>query len=280
LFILIIAAGTVPGGVVALQVGINFYYLPVALSAKAVGTVLLPRLSREALQRNLAAFRNTYERGVSWAWFVAIPAALTLLLMAEPIARALAFGRMRQGDGISLLAASIAGLALALVGATMFEFGKQACYARHDVNAPLVACVAMVALVLVGALGSSAVLTGSGLLLGLGVVVTLGELVRSFLCDRAACRGTEIVSTRMRVLTRHIVASVVTVAPGAVLARLVENLVGGHGGALLGVVVGVSAGLLGYLSLQAYLQAPELPPKLVSFVRRTPAAGSEREIDQ
>ena len=40
LFILIVAAGTVPGGVVAIQIGINFYYMPVALSAKAVGTVL------------------------------------------------------------------------------------------------------------------------------------------------------------------------------------------------------------------------------------------------
>ena len=55
LFILIVAAGTVPGGVVAIQIGINFYYLPVALSAKSVGTVLLPRLSREALHDRLIA---------------------------------------------------------------------------------------------------------------------------------------------------------------------------------------------------------------------------------
>src|SRR4029077_11897510 len=35
LFVLIVAAGTVPGGVVAIQIGIQFYYLPVSLSAKA-----------------------------------------------------------------------------------------------------------------------------------------------------------------------------------------------------------------------------------------------------
>src|SRR5439155_15336381 len=102
LFALIVAAGVVPGGVVALQVGINFYYLPVALSAKAVGTVLLPRLSREALQERLTDFREAYERGVSCAWFVAVPSLLTLVVSAKLIAEALEFREVRRGAGITL----------------------------------------------------------------------------------------------------------------------------------------------------------------------------------
>ena len=67
LFVLIVAAGTVPGGVVAIQIGINFYYLPVALSAKAVGTVsdaaALPRSTSEKRSSLSARLTTVESRG-------------------------------------------------------------------------------------------------------------------------------------------------------------------------------------------------------------------------
>ena len=151
LFIIIVAAGTVPGGVVAIQIGINFYYMPVALSAKAAGTVLLPRLSREALHNKLVEFRETYDLGISWSWFVAVPASLTLLVSSQARSRSRSRSARCAGTTASRCSsAAIAGLGLALMFATMYEFAKQTCYARHDVSAPLVGCAAMVALLLVG----------------------------------------------------------------------------------------------------------------------------------
>ena len=81
-------------------------------------------------------------------------------------------GITRRGDGIALLSASIAGLGLALIGATMFEFAKQACYARHDVIAPLVGCAVMVSLLLVGAPIAVHAFDGPRVLLSLGLFVT------------------------------------------------------------------------------------------------------------
>jgi putative peptidoglycan lipid II flippase len=263
LFILIVAAGTVPGGVVAVQIGINFYYMPVALSARAVGTVLLPRLSREALHDRFAEFRDTYDRGVSWAWFVAVPASLTLLVSSKPIAQAIAFGQMRKSDGIALLSAAIAGMGLALIGATMYEFAKQTCYARHDVKAPLFACMSLVGVLLVGAPIAAAVLDGPKMLFGLGLLVTIGELARSSITDRAARRGTHTVhGSRVQSLARHVASAALTIVPAALLGRVVQSSVGGHIGALVGVVVGVGIGLVAYVAVQAALGAPELPPTL------------------
>ena len=113
-FALIVAAGTVPGGVVAIQIGFNFYNVPLALSARAVGTVMLPRLARDAVRGDLEQFRQTYESGVSWAWFVAAPASVVLVLLAKPIGDALAFGQMAHDNGAALLAASVASMGLAL----------------------------------------------------------------------------------------------------------------------------------------------------------------------
>jgi peptidoglycan biosynthesis protein MviN/MurJ (putative lipid II flippase) len=168
---------------------------------------------------------------------------------------------MRQRDGIALLSAAIAGLGLALIGATMYEFAKQACYARHDVIPPLVACAILVALVLIGAPTSAALLNGPAVLVGLGAVVTLGELIRSLVCDRAARRGTPAVRhTRSRNLGRHIAVALGTIVPGAGIVRFVQHAVGGHAGAIVGVGLGVAVGLIAYVGAQALLGAPELPP--------------------
>ena len=249
---------------VAIQIGINFYSLPVALSAKAAGTVLLPRLSREAFGETLTAFRETYDRGVSWAWFVAVPASLTLLLFGKPIAQSIAFGEMRRGHGIALLSAAIASLGLALIGATVFEFAKQACYARHDVIAPLLGCVAMGVIVVAGALVSATMLHGPAVLAGLGLTVTLGELARSIVGDFAVRKGSHRVGpSRVQGLLRHAGAAVITIGPAALLGRAVQHILGGgQTGAIGGVGLGVGAGLVGYVLVQSLLGAPELPPRL------------------
>jgi peptidoglycan biosynthesis protein MviN/MurJ (putative lipid II flippase) len=175
---------------------------------------------------------------------------------------------MRRDDGIALLAAAIFGLALALIAATMFEFAKQACYARHNVIAPLVGCTAMVVFALVGAPLSAALLSGPAVLLGLGVTVTLGELTRALVCDRAACRDTHSAKhARTRSLARHLTTALATIGPGAIAARVIEHALPGHLGAIAGVVAGVGVGLAAYVAVQALLGAPELPPNRLSARR-------------
>jgi murein biosynthesis integral membrane protein MurJ len=276
LFILIVAAGTVPGGVVAIQIGINFYYMPLALSAKSAATVLLPRLSREALHGKWVEFRETYDLGISWSWFVAVPASLTLIVSSRPIAQAIAFGEMRRLNGIALLSAAIAGLGLALVFATMFEFAKQTCYARHDVMAPLIACAAMVAVLLIGAPIAAKVFDGPHVLFALGLLATVGELIRAVVTDRAARKGTHTQgSPRLYALARHVGVALITIGPGAVLGRAIQHALRDHAhiGALVGVVVGVGAGLVAYIVVQALLNAPELPEKLRLSSRRAAVSG-------
>jgi putative peptidoglycan lipid II flippase len=274
IFILVVAAGRVPGGVVAIQIGVNFYSMPIALSAKAAGTVLLPRLSREAIQGKLVEFRETYDLGISWSWFVAIPAALTMVIMSKPIAQSIAFGEMRDRRGVALLSASIAGFGLTLLFATAYEFAKQTCYARHDVMAPLYACVAIVVVLLIGSPIAVHALDGAKLLFGLCVLVAIGEFARVFITDRAARRGTHgSRAVRMQALARHVGVAVITIGPGAILGRWIQDQIGAHAhvAAIIGLGVGVGVGLVGYLAIQTMLNAPEVPEKLRLRARRTPA---------
>ena len=239
LFILIVAAGTVPGGVVAIQIGINFYYMPVALSAKAAGTVLLPRLSREALHNKLVEFRETYDLGISWSWFVAVPASLTLLVSSSRSRRRSRSVRCADTTASRCSSASIAGLGLALLFATMYEFAKQTCYARHDVHRAarrLRGDGRAAARRLADRVQSA---RRAALLFGLGLLVTVGELIA---CGhhrprrRARARVRQGASLAAQRSSGTPASRSLTIGPGALLGRAVQHALRGH--AHLGAIVG------------------------------------------
>ena len=274
-FALIVAAGTVPGGVVALQIGLSFYFLPVALSAKAVGTVLLPRLSQEAGRGYLGRFRTIYDRGLSRIWFIAVPASAALVLLAHPISEAFAFGEFRHGRGIELVAVSVSSLGVALIAASTSDFARQACYARRDQRAPLIGGLALLAITLGGVVVAVTALHGFAILLALGLVTAVGELVRSLIVDHAARKGTpNHGSWRWHTLLRNLGVALVTIGPAALVARVVGDAIAGHLGALAGLALGSGIGLSAYVGVQAALDAPELPAVLRRGARHAPTTTS------
>jgi putative peptidoglycan lipid II flippase len=265
-FGLIVAAGTVAGGVVALQVGFNFYNVPLALSAKAVATVMLPRMAREAIRGNLRRFREAYDTGISWAWFVAAPASVILVLLATPIARSIAFGQMNKGQGALLLAAGIGSLAAALIPAATNEFARSACYGRSFIRPPLVSCVVLVAITLVGIPIAVSSFEGAAVIAALGAVNGIGQVARCLLVDAAARHETPHVPDWWRPLARHIGVALVTIGVTALVARLAID---GDSriGALAQVVFGAGVGLIGYVLVQSALHAPELPDAVRRRIR-------------
>ena len=87
-------ANRLPGGIVAFQIALNFYYLAIALGATPVALSLLPRLARMHRDGEVAAFRDTLVRGFALGFFVTIPAAIGYLALASPLASSVSFGRM------------------------------------------------------------------------------------------------------------------------------------------------------------------------------------------
>jgi putative peptidoglycan lipid II flippase len=259
LFALIVAAGTVPGGVVALQIGLNFFNLPIAISARAVGTVMLPGLARDAVRGHLDSFAKAYGRALSTTWFVAVPASVALVLLARPIAQALSFGKLQHGDGIELVAVSVAGLAPALLGGSTNELAQQASYARRNVLAPLIAGFAQVVVVLAGVVVAVLMFDGASTLLACGVAVVVAHLVQALIVDRSVRRDLPPLPTsRWHALARHFLVSGMTIVPAALLGRLVAHVGASRVTTIAGVVGGTVAGLVAYIGVQMILHAPEV----------------------
>lgn len=151
ILLLLAMAGQVAGGTVAMQMSLNFYYLPLAIAAAPVGLALLPRLSRMIENDRASDFATAYRRAVGLALFLVVPAALGYVVLAVPLANLVAVGQMSSTAGVAMVTGSLSALALGLVGETLFVISTQAAYARGDARTPLlsmvlqgVVCVALV----------------------------------------------------------------------------------------------------------------------------------------
>src|SRR5438067_11891808 len=124
---LLMVANRLPGGVIAFQIALNFYYLAIAIGAQPVALSLIPRLSRMHLDGDVTAFRDTLVRGLAMGFLLTIPAAVGYLVLAMPLASAISFGRMESEGGVVMVAAALAALSIAVVGQTAFMIVTYAC---------------------------------------------------------------------------------------------------------------------------------------------------------
>lgn len=255
---LMAAANRIPGGVVAFQIALNFFYLAIAIGATPVALSLLPRLSRLNDQGDDAAFRTALARGLSLGFFITVPAAAGYEILAHPLARAVSFGRMESHEGVALLTAALLGLGLAAVGQMAFVIATYASYARRDTRSPLESMVLQAAVCL--ALSSlSWLFHGTGALLFLGAGYSASIMVSS-------CHLTRKVSRGLRDLTRPLGASLTKVGAGVALmsgpawvaARSIPGWLGSPMGSRVGIVVASLVGAGVFVAVQAMLGAQEL----------------------
>ncbi len=256
---LLVVANRLPGGVVAFQIALNFYYLAIALGATPVALSLLPRLSRMHLDGDTAAFKDTLVRGLALGFFITIPAAAGYLALAMPLARAVSFGRMSSASGVTMVALSLAALSVAVVGQTAFMIATYASYARKDTRSPLVSMLLQAAVCL-GLVSTALLVHGPPVLAVLGLALSLAVAT-------AACHLTVRVWRSLRRRgTQRLAPSLAKFVAGAVImagpAWLTATAIGHWLGPPLGPQVGIAAAaLVGgavFLALQALWRAPEL----------------------
>ena len=251
-------ANRLAGGIVAFQISLNFYYLAIALGATPVALSLLPRLSRMHLDGDMAGFRDTLVGGFALGFFITIPAAVGLLALAVPLAKAISFGKM-GASGVSMVAVTLAALSVAVVGQTAFMIATYASYAKKDTRSPLRSmtiqaticlCVASVALFVHG----QAVLLTLGLALSVAVSVAACHLTVRLWRDLRG-HGTQRLAPS---LVRFAVGALIMAGPAWLTATAVQGWLGRPFGPRIGIAAGAAVGGALFIGLQALLRSPEL----------------------
>lgn len=255
---LLVAAGAVPGGVIALQIGIHFLQFPVAMAARPVSTAQLPRLSRASNAGDLSGFHALYRQGLALIMFVAIPASLLLMALARPFARSVSFGEMASSAGITLAAAAIGTLAAGIVGESVFIAATSASYARRDVRAPLMAMLLGVVLVAIGVTAAMALTEDVALLAGIGIAVAVASSVSALALHRSVVSDLPPIAPRPRwQRVGDTVASILAVGAGGAAVWLLPEF-GGRGARFAGAVIGGLIAAGAYVLIQRARGSSEL----------------------
>lgn len=142
----IIASLLPPGTVAVLNYADRLNQLPLGVIGIAVGTTLLPQLSRQVRGGEAAAASATTNRALEYALVLTIPAALALVVSSEPIISVL-FGRGAfTAAAITRSAQALAAYAVGLPFFVLVKVLTPGYFARGDTATPVKIALGAVAL--------------------------------------------------------------------------------------------------------------------------------------
>ncbi len=111
--------------------------LPTALLGVAIGTVLLPSLSRAHAAAQPEHYRDLLDWGLRLTCLLALPAALGLAMLADGLIGALFQGGRFTANDVAQSAAALRGYAGGLLGLIGIKILAPGFYARQDIRTPV-----------------------------------------------------------------------------------------------------------------------------------------------
>lgn len=115
--------------------------LPLGLFGVAIGTVILPHLSSQHAKKDTRAFSHSIDWGLRLVMLVGMPAAVGLMLLAEPMTATLFYyGKFTPLD-VQMVAASMLAMGVAIPAFMISKILLPAFYSRHDTKTPMRAAV-------------------------------------------------------------------------------------------------------------------------------------------
>jgi putative peptidoglycan lipid II flippase len=216
LLIDVMIASLLPTGAVSyLYYADRLYELPLAVIGIAIGTALLPLLSRQIRLGEAAAAAETQNRALEAAMVLTLPATAALLVLAEPIIVVLFQRGAFDATVSTATAAALVAYACGLPAYVLIKVLTPGFYAREDTGTPVRIAVACVALNTLAALALMRVLGH----VGIALATAMSAWVNCALLARGlATRGALRADARLRRATLGAAAASLAMAAALVLA--------------------------------------------------------------
>jgi putative peptidoglycan lipid II flippase len=135
------------GGIIASLLGVGkislLYYsdrlmeFPLGLFGIALATVTLPYLSRQAANESMQEFSDTIDWSMRLVVLIATPAAVGLVILAEPLVATIFYGGVFTASDVEMTALSLQAFAIGLVGFSFVKILAPAYFAREDTKTPV-----------------------------------------------------------------------------------------------------------------------------------------------
>ncbi len=133
-----IIASTLPSGSLsALTIAFQIFTFPQAVIAQAIATAVFPTFSAQAARGERDALRGTLASALNLTLFLALPAALGLILLGGPIIALLFESGKFTATSTALVAWALIWYAVGLIGHSVVEVITRAFYALKDTRTPV-----------------------------------------------------------------------------------------------------------------------------------------------
>jgi putative peptidoglycan lipid II flippase len=180
----LIASFLVSGSITWLYYSDRLMEFPLGMLGVALGTVILPNLSRNHAEQSPQEFSDTMDWALRWVLFLGLPAAVGLFVLGGPMLATLFQYRAFTGEDVAMAERSLMAYSFGLVGFILIKVLAPGFYARQDTKTPVrIAVIAMVSnmvfnIILVFPLAHA----------GLALATTLSAYLNAFLLFRGLRR--------------------------------------------------------------------------------------------
>ncbi len=172
-----IAASLVAGSVSALQYADRLMEFPIGLLGVALGTVLLPSLSKANSEGDATEYSSLLDWGLRLTFLLALPAAVGMAALAEPlIATLFNYGKFNAA-AIHASAMPLTAYAAGLLGIILVKTLAPAFYARQDIRTPVRIAIVVIVTTQLLNLAFVPLLGVTGLALSIGAGACLNALL-------------------------------------------------------------------------------------------------------
>jgi putative peptidoglycan lipid II flippase len=274
LLIDIVIASLLPTGAVSfLYYADRVNQLPLGVVGVAIGTALLPLLSRQLREGNGADAQYSMNRGIEVALLLTVPGAAALLVIAEPVIAVL-FQRGAFDSATTVATAhALMAYAIGLPAYVLIKVLGPGFFAREDTATPVKIAIGCVCVNVVLNLLLIQVLAHVGIALATALAAWLNAMALASVLRR---RGHHAMDARLRGRIARILMAAAGMALALWLARLAlaDALQGDQATRIAALAVLVAGGLAAYAAL-AVATGAAVPADLKRLLARNrPPAGA------
>lgn len=264
---MVIASLLPTGSVSFLYYADRIVQLPLGVIGVALGTALLPALSRHVRAGEEDAARDQQNRGLEFAMLLTIPASVALILVASPVIGVLFERGAFDNVATAATAAALSAYALGLPAFVLIKVLAPNYFARQDTKTPVkIALVALVLNVILNLLLMGP-LAHVGIALASAIAAWLNALLLAFgLYQRGYWRpDTRLKQKLLRTLGAALIMALVVALLAQPLAPWFQAATSYRIAAMVAIVI---AGIGSFGACAVLLKAAD-PAEMRGFLRRT-----------
>lgn len=150
---------------------------PTALLGVALGTILLPSLSKAHVDADATEYSALLDWGLRVTFLLAAPSALGLLVFAEPLTATLFNYGKFDAHTVTMVARALAAYGVGLVGIIMIKILEPGFYAKQDIKTPVKIAIGVLVVTQLSNYVFVPLLGPAGLTLSIGVGACLNSLL-------------------------------------------------------------------------------------------------------